>query len=264
MSAPSPIPCTVAILTRNSAATLERALTGVKDFSDIIICDGGSSDATRSIAGRYGARIIDQDPAFLNEGKIRDFAAVRNQTLDAARYEWFFFLDSDEYVDDDVVEEIRQVVTGKPTAFWIPRRYVFEGSVITCSTGYPNQQMRLFHTSVAKRFIKKVHERIELIDGAPVRFLRSYMLVPVSGNVDEARRKWSYYLSLENEREPQLSIRRGLYLATRECLIGVRYFMRWALLWTCRGTRMPMGNELMRVWYQAALVRNIIKRIHFS
>ena len=60
------IHATVGILTFNSAQTLERALESVKDLAEIIICDGGSTDATREIALKYGARIIDQDKKFKN------------------------------------------------------------------------------------------------------------------------------------------------------------------------------------------------------
>ncbi|MBU6323773.1 glycosyltransferase, partial [Patescibacteria group bacterium] len=91
------IPCSVEIVTRNSGATLRRALESVKDFAEVLVVDGGSTDDTLAIAHEYGAKIILQDPAFLDgEGRIADFSGVRNQGLAAAREPWFFFLDSDE------------------------------------------------------------------------------------------------------------------------------------------------------------------------
>ena len=90
------IPCTVGILTHNSAATLPRALESVRDFAEIIICDGGSSDETLAIAERFGARVIAQDRQFVDvEGRIVDYAGTRNQMLKGSSEQWFFFFDSD-------------------------------------------------------------------------------------------------------------------------------------------------------------------------
>ena len=83
------IPATVTVLTRNSGKTLERALASVRDFDEIIVCDGGSTDETLEIAHKHGARVIAQDGQFHDaKGKIYDYAGVRNQTLHAARHNW--------------------------------------------------------------------------------------------------------------------------------------------------------------------------------
>ncbi|RJQ34461.1 glycosyltransferase family 2 protein [Candidatus Parcubacteria bacterium] len=255
------IPCSVAILTRNSAETLERALLSVKDFSDVLICDGGSTDATVDIASRYGARIIRQDGAFLYEdGRIADYGGVRNQCLRAAKESWFFYLDSDEYIDAGLAAEIAQVVRGEKAAYWIPRRYVFKGTVITCSTGYPNQQMRLFHIDAVHGFIKRVHERIQLKDGTPVFWLRNYMYVPVGDDIADVRAKWNRYIALEEVRQPHITMRKALDLFLHEGAIGLRFFVRWLRLIFCRKTRMPLKNEFMRVWYQWQLIKSVARR----
>ena len=49
------------MLTYNSEKTLRRALESVKDFDDIILCDGDSTDQTHAIAAEYGARVVRQD-----------------------------------------------------------------------------------------------------------------------------------------------------------------------------------------------------------
>ena len=40
------IPCTVGIITHNNEATIERALESVKEFAEIIVCDGASTEKT--------------------------------------------------------------------------------------------------------------------------------------------------------------------------------------------------------------------------
>src|SRR4051812_27338145 len=105
------IPSTVTVLTKNSAKTLEKALESVKDFDEVIICDGGSSDETLAIARKYDAQVISQDPGFLDQkGKIYDYSGVRNQTLKAAKHNWILWLDSDEYCEPDFIDEIRKII----------------------------------------------------------------------------------------------------------------------------------------------------------
>ena len=100
------IPATIGILTYNSEKNLARALASVKDFAEVIIADGGSTDATLAIAREHGARVISQS----NPGHpISDFAQERNLTLAAATQPWFFYLDSDEIMSPELVEYIRTI-----------------------------------------------------------------------------------------------------------------------------------------------------------
>ena len=59
------IPCSVGILTLNSGQALRRCLDSLKDFAEIIICDGNSTDNTLEIAREYGAKIVKQYGIFL-------------------------------------------------------------------------------------------------------------------------------------------------------------------------------------------------------
>mgnify|MGYP000905100519 FL=1 len=80
----------VCYIVKNEAANLTRSLSTVKDCADeLIVADTGSADASKEIAARAGAKVLDyvwQD----------DFAAARNFTLDAATGDWIIFLDADE------------------------------------------------------------------------------------------------------------------------------------------------------------------------
>lgn len=257
------IPCTVAILTHNSTATLPRALESVKDFAEIIICDGRSIDDTLAIAHMFGARIIPQDTRFLAEdGRIQNFAGVRNQTLATASNDWFFFLDSDEYIGPELVEEILKKTVGEPAAFWVPRKYVYRGDIVDCSVAYPSQQMRLFHRAVAQEFIKEVHEKIELRPGVTPVWLAQFMFVPVPGTAGELIAKWRGYLAIENTRRTSLSLRQWIPAALRDAGIAVLYLVRlFRILVSCRGTRLPISYELARIWYQCALIKDSFRAI---
>ena len=141
----SSIHCSVGILTFNSASTLRRALESVKSFIEIIICDGGSTDGTLEIAKEYGCKIIFQSAQFKNpNNRIKDFAGVRNQCLDAASFDWFLYIDSDEVVSPGLKLEIEQIVASNtgiyvynvPLGLWI------RGRLMKHSSNYPGYQNR--------------------------------------------------------------------------------------------------------------------------
>lgn len=254
------IPCTVGMLTRNSGATLARALESVKSFSDIVICDGGSTDDTLEIAKRYNARIIEQDKKFLNsQGRIADFSAVRNQTLDVAKEQWFFFLDSDEFISKELEMEIRRITLERSEGvFTVYRRYMHRGEEIMCSTTYPNPNRRLFARASVTGFIKKVDERIAFKEGVVPEDIRGALYVPVDGTQGPSPSKTGYYINLHIEQLKMSNIPfykdffsrlywhgavSALYLLR---LVKVRLF--------CRGKKMPLRIELNRHIYHVRLL----------
>ncbi len=259
------IPCTVAVLTRNSEATLARALESVKNFDELLICDGGSTDRTLAIAESFGARVIGQDKNFLAEdGRIQNFAGVRNQTLAAASHAWFFFLDSDEYVSPALAKELcAAVAADKPAAYWVPRKYVYRGKVVDRAVTYPNRQMRFFNRRTAASFIKAVHERIELLPGTPVKELAAYLLVPMEDSVADMKRKWRGYLEVEGLRSPVLTLRQWIVGALRESAVAGLYVARFArnIIFYPNSTRLPARFELARLWYQWEAILTSLSRV---
>lgn len=250
----SSIPASVAILTYNSSKTLARALESVSSFDDLIICDGGSTDDTLEIARRFGTRVIAQDIRFKNpDGTIADFSGVRNQTLAEAKHDWFLFIDSDEYLSPEAVEEIRDIVSRNeaPCAYLLPRITVVKGTVITCATAYPNYQMRFFNKKAVESFIKPVHERIRLKEGTETKKLKHPEYVPLDIREEEMKKKQLYYLSLEAKRYEGaglLAWLKGPALGSAKSSLS--YLVRHIrILLFCKGTFMPLWIEDMHHWY---------------
>ena len=91
------IPCSVGVLTLNSGKTLARCLESFKDFAEIIVCDGNSTDDTVAVAKKYGAKVIKQyDSDEPNLPCVKDKANVRMRNMAAATYDWYFFMDADD------------------------------------------------------------------------------------------------------------------------------------------------------------------------
>jgi glycosyltransferase involved in cell wall biosynthesis len=81
------------MIVRDESKNLSACLAPVsKLFDEIIVVDTGSTDATKKIARRYGAKVVDSPWK-------DDFAAARNETLRHATGEYIFWLDADDRID---------------------------------------------------------------------------------------------------------------------------------------------------------------------
>lgn len=176
------IPATIGMLAYNSEKNLSRALASVKDFAEIIVADGGSTDATVEIARAAGARVISQS----NSGHaITDFARERNLMLAAATQPWFYHLDSDEIMSSELVEHIR-VVASAPPHRYDAYRVRYQKTNADASKIYRTYneyyQIRLVRTDIDAHFERPVHERI---------------IVPPSISVGQTEAPW--YVPLDAE-----------------------------------------------------------------
>lgn len=264
----SKIQASVGILTFNSGKTLRRALESVRDFDDIVLCDGGSKDQTLSIAEEFGARVIRQEAQFLREdGRIKDYSGVRNQSLDAARHDWFLYIDSDETISEGLREEIRDVLASGTShmAFKVPIQLIIDGKKILHSSHYPGYQYRFFNRNSGTRFIKPVHERVN-ID-------------PEKVSVGTFKNPWHTHTTAEYWRH---FIRHSAYYRPMEVDLfqnatwgAFVRFVLWRNVRTSLGvifkaTRnylrhgfkdsMPIAGEWARIWIPLLLVRDILLR----
>ena len=155
------IPCTVGILTYNSARTLERCLASLDGFAEILISDGGSTDETLEIAARFGARVMQQSSPGM---PIVDFSLERNCLLAAASFDWFFYIDSDEYLSPELKEEIRAAASKNagPLIYRVSWRLTDESRGIAYRAFKRYYQHRFFNRLSGARFDpdRKMHERI--------------------------------------------------------------------------------------------------------
>lgn len=173
------ISATIGMLTYNSGKNLARALASVADFAEIIVADGGSTDATVKIARAAGARIIQQS----NPGHaITDFAHERNLMLAAATQPWFFYLDSDEVISSELVEHIRAIAGERSHPYGAYRvRYLKTNANASKIYRTYNEyyQIRLVRTDVGAHFERPVHERIVVPSAVSVGQTEAPWYVPL-------------------------------------------------------------------------------------
>ncbi len=119
------IACSVLVLTRNSAESIGACLEALRDVAQVIVLDGGSIDGTREIALSFpNVTLRDQPLEHLDaQGRIRDFAAVRNVGLEAATQSWLFFVDADEVPTQELLASMRlAIASGAYDSYHVFRR----------------------------------------------------------------------------------------------------------------------------------------------
>lgn len=258
------IPCSVLILTFNSAQSLDKCLQSVNDFAEIIINDGGSTDDTLDIARRHVCKIIIQDKKFKNvDGSIKDFSGLRNQLIANAKYEWVFILDSDEFVSKELVETIKGLDFNiKDNLYNISRKYLIEGKIIELSSTYPNYQIRLFNTITGTKYAKPIHEKLIFNMSSKVVKLNQSLYVPFP-TFREFKKKSLKYLNMQLKTWGALTFRswfKWVFLWHLRASLG--YFWRLFLIQFKHGKKLPLNYELFQIYYNFLLIFRSLKLIN--
>ena len=234
------------------------------EFAEIIICDGGSTDDTIAIAEQFGCKILTQAPAFkYKNGKIKDFSGVRNQTINAASHKWFIYIDSDEYLSEYAVNELRaictQAVQFDRVALLMPRMFSINDILIEHAASYPNYHSRVFHLDHVIGFKKRVHEQLVLKPGVTYAKLSHPVIVPLDTNTEDIKRKHSYYLSIEREKIAHLRLPqrvRVFYRTMRTIVVRICKVVYLRLF--RRGVKLPLIQDWLAIRYHAVLLMIIL------
>ncbi|HXR03451.1 MAG TPA: glycosyltransferase [Verrucomicrobiae bacterium] len=109
--------------TLNAGALLDNCLASIarqtypRDRCEIILADAHSTDATRDIAGKYGALVIDDDGKNMEEGK--------RLALQHASGEFIVFVDADnEITHTDYIELAVKALAANPQALGVESYYL--------------------------------------------------------------------------------------------------------------------------------------------
>src|SRR5437763_5569103 len=94
------------MIVKNEAANLPDCVGPVAPLvHEVVLADTGSTDDTRAVGERLGARVIDFP-------WVQSFAAARNASIQAATGDWIFWLDGDERLDADNLARLQALIAG--------------------------------------------------------------------------------------------------------------------------------------------------------
>ena len=162
------------ILTLNEEMNLPRCLSSVRDWADqVFVVDAGSTDATRAIAERFGATVVEH-PFETHSAQWR--WALAHLPL---RSDWVLALDADQSVTPALAAEIQSLSSSELSevdGVYLKRQQWFRGRWIRHGGYYPKYLLKLFrpgkvvidgadlvdhHFYVSGRTIKLRHDLVE-------------------------------------------------------------------------------------------------------
>lgn len=191
----TPVRISACIITFNEADRIEACLRSLDFCDERLVVDAHSTDATREIAARCGARVIERDwPGYKSQ---REFA------MQAAAHDWILAVDADERVSSALREELQQLreeltasggATGAVAGASIPTLTSYFGAFLRHGNAWPDRHPRLYDRRRAHWQGLEIHERVS-IDG-PVRELRGWLEHYSYRSFDEHLAKMDRYAAL--------------------------------------------------------------------
>jgi glycosyltransferase involved in cell wall biosynthesis len=140
----------LSMIVKNEEKHLSKCLSSVKGVVDeIVVVDTGSSDRTIEIAESFGAKIFHFD-------WVNDFSAARNFALSKCSGDWILYLDADEELNPDSIEEVNKYKAQNPVGVNCTVKSLGSLSVNESVMKYP----RMFANIPGLEFTGKVHEQI--------------------------------------------------------------------------------------------------------
>lgn len=228
----------VILITRNEAHNVAACLESVAFADEWIVVDSDSTDGTREIAERFGAKVT-------NTTDWSGFGAQKNRALALASGRWVLSIDADERVSDKLAASIRAVIAqnaaqdtfrqeahassqdiaGGKLGFELSRLSSFCGQWMRHGDWYPDRVLRLFRRESGRFSNDLVHERL-IVDGAIGR-LEGELLHDSMPTLDSAIDKMNRYTSGRAVDKARAGQRGGLGSALSH---GVWAFIRCYLL----------------------------------
>lgn len=148
------------IISFNEEKNIESAIRSVDWADEVLVVDSESTDQTREIAGRLGAKVIVRPwPGFAQQ---KQFAT------DAAENDWIFSLDADERMTPRLRDEILELERSNDIAdgYRVRRLSYYMGRPIRHSGWYPDRQLRFFDRRKASWKKQLIHESVVMVSGS--------------------------------------------------------------------------------------------------
>ncbi|MBL6749628.1 MAG: glycosyltransferase family 2 protein [Nevskia sp.] len=177
------------LITRDAQAHLSQCLASVAWCDEIVVVDGGSTDATPAICAEAGARLF-------TETDWRGFGVQKNRALARAAGDWAFSIDADEVCTPALRAQIESQLAapGAAVALEMPRRSSFCGHWMRHGGWWPDRVTRVFRRDRARFSDDLVHERL-IVDGAVAR-LTEPLLHYTYDTLEQALAKLDRYSTL--------------------------------------------------------------------
>ena len=150
------------LICKNNEASIGRTLATIsplaKEFGgEVVALDNGSTDGTLQKLFEYGARVVPTE--------WKGYIKTKQAALESSRSEWTFSIDSDESLEEALVEEIRKALNSPPpgvVAFRVNRKMWYRGAWLNFAW-QPEWRLRLVRRGVANWVGIDPHDKLEVL-----------------------------------------------------------------------------------------------------
>lgn len=140
----------VVLIAKNAEETIGECFDALKTFDEVILYLNDSTDATEKIALGY-------DNVKVIKGKFLGFGQTKNVAATYSKNDWILSLDSDEILNTELIEEIRQLNLTKTNRLYKLNR---ENYFLGHQTQSKDSITRLYHKKYTQFDNSSVHEKV--------------------------------------------------------------------------------------------------------
>jgi glycosyltransferase involved in cell wall biosynthesis len=147
------------IITYNEEKNIERCINSLIGIADeTVVIDSGSTDKTRAIATKLGAKVI--------TNKFEGHIQQKNFAITQTSHNWILSLDADEALSEELKNKILEIkMTLKDDGYSFNRLTNYCGKWIKHCGWYPDTKIRLFKKGNGRWSGKNPHDKYILENG---------------------------------------------------------------------------------------------------
>ena len=151
------------VLAKNNENTIRKTLQSLVEFEDVVVYDNGSTDNTIEIVQEF-------KNVNLVEGEFKGFGWTKNKAVSFSKYDWVIIIDSDEVVDEILLQTLKKQELNKKTVYQLNFK-AFYKDIQVKYCGWNNQKIkRMYNKKSTSYTMSDVHEDI-ISDGFKVELL---------------------------------------------------------------------------------------------
>ena len=182
------IPVSVYVLTTNNRRTIGQCLNSLSWAEELVVVDSFSQDGTYEICKQYTSNIFQR--------KWTGHCDQYQYAADLTHLDWIMFVDADEEIPPELVEEIRTElnrVEKDLNGYFVYRRTYYLGRWIGYGGWYPDGEIRLYRKDKG-RWEGGLHARL-MVDGK-VGVLKNQYLHYTYGDISDQIQTIDRYSSI--------------------------------------------------------------------
>ena len=179
----------VVMMAKNAEETINQCLDSLTLFSEVIVYLNDSTDNTQNIIEKYpNVKMV--------EGKFVGFGETKNAAAKHSTHDWILSLDSDEILNEALINEISQLdFSNTKNIYKLKRNNYFIGR----ETQHSNVIVRIYNQTYTKFDNSTVHEKIIVPKDAHVMTLKHSFTHLYILNINQTLRKIIHYTDLGSE-----------------------------------------------------------------